>query len=143
MTEDIIATPPNPLDRFMHNGIAYAWIEVPIEMLLLIVPENTGIREAESWGKVLIGEEEDGTPIYRQKTMEEFLLTCHKSLDGKFAIAPLAPMESPTLRTKRVTKADIEAWIPMLANYGIAVEQWLDITQYKQLISSDRYTKEI
>ena len=127
---------PDIFARFIKNGAYYAWVEVPVQMLNVVVPEGVD-------GSQIFGDEmdADGNRVYlRQKVVGEFILGTHVSLDQNYVIAPLSWMERPTLRTKKTPRYGMENWKTFLSTYGLAVDNWLDMDQFKVLVGSERYS---
>ena len=145
--------------RFLHGSRYYAWIEVPVAMLEIPIPDNTGVREAELWGKKNKKpkleadktkeekqKEKDTGEIaetYDMKTVGEFLFPASISIDGSTALVPLIPQQWPKLRQKAVTEADLASWVAYLSDAGIAFEDWLDVTQYRARVESPMYSTDV
>ena len=129
---------PDIFARFVKNGAYYAWVEVPVQMLNVVVPEGVD-------GSQIFGDEMDaeGNRVYlRQKVVGEFILGTRVSLDQQYVIAPLSWMERPILRTKKTPRWEMENWKAFLAAYSLSVDRWLDIEQYKLLLNTNRYKTE-
>lgn len=125
-------------EKFYHtNGRLYAFIEMPSENLDTLIPEGA------KWGSKNEVYGEDGELISsEQKIVNEFIIHKVDSLDGSACIIMLAAQQAPAYRYKGVTETDLDDW----ALYGEAVwnitsEDWLNVEEYRTLISGADYSE--
>ena len=127
-------------DRFHYvhpSGLdaVAAWAECPVSMLNELIP-----AEAPKSTVVLTADEE-GTPLTtRQKTLEEYVFSVQRSLDGSTAIIRLCAIDGATYRTVGVTDEDLALWEAFLASYGSTPEQWFNQAEYLEKIRSTEYS---
>lgn len=92
----------------------YVWIVAPTEMLTNEIP--AGIK----WSTVPTGEiDEEGEPILRQKTLEEYIYPHmrHDLGDGNVLFLVRA-MQTVSTRPDPMTDADADLWAYYFAQYG-------------------------
>ena len=99
---------------YINNGDSpYLWIVAPVEMLQTSIPEGL------PWSTVSIGEDVEGNPQTRQKTLEEYTFPHmrHDLGDGTVLFLVRA-MAGPVQRPYKFTDADADRWAAHFASYG-------------------------
>ena len=126
-------------DRFHYihpSGLdaVAAWAECPVAMLNELIP-----AEAPK-STIVLSTDEEGNPVEtRQKTLEEYVFSVNRSLDGSMAIIRLCAIDGETYRTVGVTDEDLALWKAFLASYGSTPDQWLNADEYQAKINSAEY----
>ena len=113
-------------DKFLHgNGTAYAYLEVPIAFLSEALPTNA------TWST----KEDDS-----QKTIEEYSICIHKSLDETKAIICLMATVNPTYRVNKFTYDDLQDWETWLNTKSYTIDNFLTISERNTLLETSEYS---
>jgi alpha-amylase/alpha-mannosidase (GH57 family) len=114
--------------KFVHsNGIAYAYLEVPIEFLSEELPTDA------TWST-----KEDET----QKTIEEYVIWLQKSNDETKAIICLMATENTRYRVPIFTYNDLQDWETWLNTKSFTIDDFLTIEERNTLMESEVYSVE-
>jgi hypothetical protein len=128
---DEIVTEPHKYDEFLHsNGVPYAYLEVPVALLDETIPEGA------NWSAKGTEDEPE------QKTLGEYTLNKHVSLDGTKVIIALAAMQAETYRTPALTYDDLQDWETWFDTKGYTIDSWLTIAERATLFASEVYNND-
>lgn len=131
MLDDLAELEPHKYDKFRHtNGVAYAFLEVPVAFLDQQMPDyaNWAVEEVD----------EEGRPI-EIKTLGEYTIGQVLSIDGTKVVITLAAMQAATYRTPAITYDDMQDWEDWLGLHGYTIDDWLTITERNVLLASEAY----
>jgi hypothetical protein len=112
---------PHKYDKFLHtNGVAYAFLEVPVDFLNQQMPDyaNWAVEEVD----------EEGNPI-EIKTLGEY------TIGQVLSIA----MQAATYRTPAINYDDMQDWEDWLGLHGYTIDDWLTIAERNTLLASEAY----
>lgn len=131
MLDDLTELEPHKYDKFLHtNGLAYAFLEVPVAFLDQQMPDYANWAVAE--------EDEEGNAT-EYKTLGEYTISQVPSIDGTTVVITLAAMESPTYRTPAITYDDLQDWEDWLGLHGYTLDDWLTIEERNTLLATEAY----
>lgn len=119
-------------DRFLNkeNGSYYVWTELAAARL------NSQVSSGINNGTITIS-----TNSTRQKTVQEFALEYYASSNGNFILLPLSDSDF-TNRNCRVNGTTLDDVFNASDAFGnIPTNKWIDIDEFRQLISSGEYIK--
>jgi hypothetical protein len=122
---------PHKYDKFLYtNGVAYAFLEVPVAFLDQQMPDyaNWAVEEVD----------EEGNPI-EIKTLGEYTIGQVLSIDGTKVVITLAAMQAATYRTPAITYDDMQDWEDWLGLHGYTIDDWLTIADRNTLLASEAY----
>jgi hypothetical protein len=122
---------PHKYDKFRHtNGVAYAFLEVPVAFLDQQMPDyaNWAVEEVD----------EEGNPI-EIKTLGEYTIGQVLSIDETKVVITLAAMQSPNYRTPAITYDDMQDWEDWLGLHKYTIDDWLTIADRNTLLASEAY----
>ena len=131
MLDDLAELEPHKYDKFRHtNGVAYAFLEVPVDFLNQQMPDyaNWAVEEVD----------EEGNPI-EIKTLGEYTIGQVLSIDGTKVVITLAAMQATTYRTPAITYDDMQDWEDWLGLHGYTIDDWLTIAERNTLLASEAY----
>lgn len=131
MLDDLAELEPHKYDKFLHtNGVAYAFLEVPVAFLDQQMPDyaNWAVEEVD----------EEGNPI-EIKTLGEYTIGQVLSIDETKVVITLAAMQAPTYRTPAITYDDMQDWEDWLGLHGYTIDDWLTIADRNTLLASEAY----
>jgi hypothetical protein len=131
MSDDLATLEPHKYDKFRHtNGVAYAFLEVPVDFLNQQMPDyaNWAVEEVD----------EEGNPI-EIKTLGEYTIGQVLSIDGTKVVITLAAMQAATYRTPAITYDDMQDWEDWLGLHGYTIDDWLTIADRNTLLASEAY----
>jgi hypothetical protein len=124
---------PHKYDKFRHtNGVAYAFLEVPIELL------NQQMPDYANWAVI---KDDEGQPI-EIKTLGEYAINVVISVDNTKAVIALAAMQAPVYRTPALTYDDLQDWEDWLDLLGYNINEWLTIAERAALLATNEYGEE-
>ena len=122
---------PHKYDKFLHtNGVAYAFLEVPVAFLDQQMPDYSNWAVAE--------EDEEGNPT-EYKTLGEYTIGQIPSIDGTTVVITLAAMEAQTYRTPAITYDDLQDWEDWLGLHEYTLDDWLTIEERNTLLATEAY----
>lgn len=125
---------PDPLERFMRNGVFTAWVHVNIDMLTIPAPPDAG-NIGKKISSYFDGEGNE-VEVATQKTMEEFGLNITYFPDNT-CMFPLAARYYNSGCLRKKTLADGAQWQTFTAPYGITIDTWK--TEEEMIAIRDSY----
>jgi hypothetical protein len=131
MLDDLAEIEPHKYDKFLHtNGVAYAFLEVPVAFLDEVIPEGA------NWSAK--GDEENP----EQKNVGEYSIGKIYSTDNSKVIISLAAMQAETYRTPSLTYDDLQDWETWLNTKSYTIEDFLTIADRATLLAGGDYPTE-
>jgi hypothetical protein len=162
---------PRKYEKFYRtNGVPYAFVECPIEMIETAIPEGVkwgekepkveAVKEVKAVKAVKEVKDADGkitteakpakeaVPAKEEipavmKKVKEFTIHYTPSLDGTKCVISIAAMQIPYWRQKAVTEADLDEWEAYLDAYGYTMDKWLNASECAILLGTSDYSDEI